>query len=283
MSVSFNLGVGRSLREGLLHLKRMAYLKSEKRVVIFPCWGFEEDSSSRERAYNLGESLRNNGWRVTIVPFQLELEQRRRILRLEKPKILYIQKGRHKLNFPELYDVPRIVFDIDDADFLFPDDFILPKQKTQVIKCCQGSDLVICGSKFVADFCTQYNPNTHIVWTGMAPQKRDYPPPSQRQRIVAWGTSSSVNYVGEREFLAEVMLKLREKVDFEFWVYGATDFQALQPYVNLLAKHNVKVKLFPMLSFDNYHNSLDNVSVGVHPIGNSDPFSLGKSFGKLNS
>jgi hypothetical protein len=98
--------------------------KSEKRLVIFPFWTLEDDSSTRERAYNLGENLRTLGWRVTIVPCQLDLEQRRRILRLEKPKILYIQKGRHKLNFPELYEVPRIVFDIDDADFLWPDDFI---------------------------------------------------------------------------------------------------------------------------------------------------------------
>lgn len=283
MSVSLNSGIGRRLREGLLHLERVAYPKFEKRLVIFPCWSLEEDSSSRERAYNLGKNLRAKGWRVTIAPFQLELEQRRRILRLEKPKILYIQKGRHKLNFPELYDVPRIVFDIDDADFLWPDDFTMPKQKMQVIKCCEGSNLVICGSKFVADFCRQYNPNTHIVWTGMAHQERDYPAPSQRRRIVAWGTSNSVSYVGERDFLAEVMVKLREKVDFEFWVYGATDFQALQPFVKDLAKHNVKVKLFPLLPFDEYHNSLENSAVGVHPVGNSDPFSLGKSFGKLNS
>ncbi|HEY9742967.1 MAG TPA: glycosyltransferase [Coleofasciculaceae cyanobacterium] len=281
--MSFKSSVKNRLREGLVHFKRMTSPQSEKRLVIFPFWDFE-DSSSRERAYNLGENLRTLGWRVTIVPFQLELEQRRRILQLEKPKILYIQKGRHQLNFPELYDVPRIVFDLDDADFVWPDDFAtFPNQKDQIIRCCQGSDLVICGSKFLADFCRQYNSNTHIVWTGMANQELDYPPPSQRQRIIAWGTSSSVNYVGEREFLGDVMIKLREKVDFEFWVYGATDFQALQPFVDRLAEHNIQVKLFPLLSFDEYHNSLENAVVGLHPIGDSDLFSLGKSFGKLNS
>jgi glycosyltransferase involved in cell wall biosynthesis len=275
--------VKNQLREGLLHLKRVTSPKSEKRLVIFPFWNFE-DSSSRERAYNVGENLRTIGWRVTIVPPQLGLEQRRRILRLEKPKILYIQKGRHKLNFSELYDVPRIVFDLDDADFIWADDFAtFPNQKNQIIRCCQHSDLVICGSKFLADFCRQYNSNTHIVWTGMADQVRNYLPPSQRQRIIAWGTSSSVNYVGEREFLGDVMVKLREKVDFEFWVYGATDFQALQPFLDRLAEHSIPVKLFPLLSFDEYHDSLENAAVGLHPIGESDLFSLGKSFGKLNS
>lgn len=283
MSKSFKSFIGNYLREGLLHLKRMTYSKSQKRLMIFPCGSLKEDISSRQRAYILGESLRDRGWRVTIVPFQLGLEQRRRILKLEKPNILLIQKGRHKLNFPELYDVPRIVFDLDDADFLWPDDFVFTNQKTQVIKCCQGSNLVICGSRFVADFCNQYNPNTHVIWTSMASQERDYLLPSQRQRIIAWGTSSAVNFVDEREFLAEVMVKLRQKIDFEFWVYGANDFQALQPFVNGLAKHNVKVKLFPTLSYDEFHKSLENAAVGVQPISNSDPFCLGKSFGKVNS
>ncbi|HBB33784.1 MAG TPA: hypothetical protein DDZ80_01150 [Cyanobacteria bacterium UBA8803] len=254
----------------------MTYPKSEKRLVIFP-WCSIEASSARERAYNIGKNLRTKGWRVTIVPFQLELEQRRRILRWEKPQILLIEMARHPLNLPEFYDVSRIIFDIDDADFFDPE------QKPRVIECCKGSDLVICGSKFVADFCRQYNSNTHIVWTGMAPRQQDYPPPSQRQRIVAWGISNSVAYLDERDFLAEVMIQLCEKIDFEFWVYGANDFGALQSYVNRLEQHKVKVKLIPPLPFEKYHTSLENAAVGLHPIGNSSLFSLGKSFGKLNS
>lgn len=276
MSSRLKSWIGHRLWEGLVHLQRMTYPKSEKRLVMFP-WSNLAASSSLERAYNLGKCLRAKGWRVIIVPFQLELEQRRRILRLEKPNILYIQKGRHQLNFPKFYDVPRIVFDLDDADFLDP------KQKEQIIACCQGSDLVICGSKFIQDFCGQYNGNTHVVWTGMAVQKRDYPLPSQRRRIVAWGTSDSVAYADEREFLGEVTIKLREKIDFEFWVYGAKDLQALQPYVNRLAKQNVKVKLFPLLSLEKYHQTLESAAVGLHPICESSLFSLGKSFGKLNS
>ncbi len=283
MSISFKSWVGNRLHEGLLHLERMTYPRCEKRLVIFPCGSLKADISSRQRAYNLGEGLRAKGWRVTIVPSRLELEQRQRILKLEKPSVLLIQKGRHKLNFPELYDVPRIVFDIDDADFLWPDDFIVPNQKMQVIKCCKGSDLVICGSRFVADFCSQYNSNSYVVWTGIKNQKQDYSPPSQRQRIVAWGTGSAVDYVSERELLVEVMIELRAKIDFEFWVYGATDVQALQSFVNELTKHKVKMKLFPTLSYDNFHQSLKNAAVGVQPISDFNPFCLGKSFGKVNS
>jgi hypothetical protein len=44
--------------------------KLEKRLVIFPYWTLEDDSSTRERSYNLGENLRTLGWRVTIVKFQ---------------------------------------------------------------------------------------------------------------------------------------------------------------------------------------------------------------------
>lgn len=71
MSISFKSLVGHRLREAQLHLKRMTYPKIDKRLVMFP-WSSLDASSSRERAYNLGKHLRARGWRVTIVPFQLE-------------------------------------------------------------------------------------------------------------------------------------------------------------------------------------------------------------------
>lgn len=276
MKVSFISWVGHRLREGIVHFQRITSPKAGRRIVMFPC-GTPGDSCSRERAYNVGRYLRQLGWRVTIVPCQLELEQRRRILRFEKPDILFIQKGRHPLNFPKLYAVSQVVFDLDDADFLDP------KQENQIIQCCEGSDLVICGSKYIEQFCKKYNSNTHVVWTGMNFQNRKNLPPSQRQNIVAWGTSDSVNYVGEREFLGEVMIHLRQKTDFEFWVYGVRNAQALETYVKYLEEHSVKVKLFSQLTLEEYHQSLEKAAVGLHPIAKSSPYSLGKSFGKLNS
>jgi hypothetical protein len=89
-------------REAAIHLRRLGSRRRDKEIVFFPC-GNRELASSRHRVYVLGEELKRFGWGVTIAPMQLELAQRRRILKLVKPDILFIQKGRHPLNWPELY------------------------------------------------------------------------------------------------------------------------------------------------------------------------------------
>jgi glycosyltransferase involved in cell wall biosynthesis len=250
--------------------------RSGKKIVFFPC-GALELGSSRYRAYMLGDRLRKLGWVVVVVPCQLELEQRRRILRIVKPNVLFIQKGRHPLNWPGMYEAPHKAFDIDDADFLDP------KQHGQVVACCEGVDLVICGSRYVADFCRQYNPNTHVVWTGADAQRRNFPKPSTRRAIVAWATSDAHGFAAERDFLGEVMALVALRTKFEFWIYGVRDRDALSGYTRALESQNVDVRLFPYQPIEEHLSSLEQVAVGVHPIDDSQPYSLGKSFGKLNS
>jgi glycosyltransferase involved in cell wall biosynthesis len=268
--------IGHRLREGLVLARYLTSSRSGKKIVFFPCGVFEL-CSSRDRAYLLGDRLRKLGWVVVVVPCQLELEQRRRILRIVEPDVLFIQKGRHPLNWPAMYEAPHKVFDIDDADF------VDPKQHGQVVACCEGVDLVICGSRYVADFCRQYNPNTHTVWTGADAQRRNFPKPSTRRAIVAWGTSDANGYPAELEFLGEVMALVALKTKFEFWIYGVRDRDALSRKVEELRRRNVDVRLFPPQPFQEHLSSLEQVAVGVHPIGDSQPFSLGKSFGKLSS
>ncbi|GFE70027.1 glycosyltransferase [Chroococcus sp. FPU101] len=268
--------IGHYLREVILHCQRSILPRKNKSILIFPC-SDKTLASSRERAYNLSKYLRQLGWRVIIVPFQLELPQRRRILALEKPDILYIQKGRHPLNYPQLYQASQIVFDLDDADFLDPN------QTQQIIDCCQGSKLVICGSQYIANYCHQYNPNTHIIWSGMNLENRKYLPSSQRKRIVAWGTSDAIGYAQERKFLLEVVIELRKKIDFEFWIYGLKNAQAIENDLEQLKQNQIPTKLFSLLSLEQYHDSLEKVAVGLHAVMDIHPYSLGKSFGKVNS
>lgn len=274
--ISLKSKIGHFLREAILQSQRLLMPQSNRRILMFPCSN-KSLASSRERVYNLSKYLRQLGWRVIIVPFQLELHQRRRILALEKPDILYIQKGRHPLNYPQLYQASHIVFDLDDADFLDPN------QTQQIIDCCQGSELIICGSQFVANHCHQYNPNTHIIWSGMNLENRNYLPPSQRRQIVAWGTSDAIGYTEERKFLLKVVMELRKKIDFEFWIYGVANVQAIENDLEQLKQNQIPTKLFSLLSLEQYHNSLEQVAVGLHPVMDSHPYSLGKSFGKVNS
>ncbi len=269
--------IGNITREALVHIERIRSKKSQKKIVMFPWQSERGSSSSRERVYRIAVHLKSLGWRVIIAPHQLSLKQRQRLLRIENPDILFIQTSRHPLNSPELYQTKNIVFDIDDADFENP------ATLESVIKCCTGSILVICGSTYIKDFCSQYNNRTYVVWTGMENQHAKYAPPSTRSNIIAWGTSNSLAYSAERDFIGRVVKILGKKIDLELWIYGASDHPDLIEYKKEIENNGINCKLIPPLSFDDYHKSLESCAIGLHPISLENPFSRGKSFGKLNS
>ena len=264
-------------REALLYLEILRSKKASKTIVMFPWQSERGSSSSRERVYRIADHLKSQGWRVIIVPHQLNLTQRRRILDIENPDILLIQTVRHPLNRPALYQAKNIVFDIDDADFENPE------VRQGVIDCCTGSSMVICGSKYIRDFCQQYNKKTFVVWTGMENQHAKYSPASTRSNIVAWGTSDSLAYSQERAFVGRIARILGEHVKFELWVYGAKNHPDLQEFNSQMENMGIKCKLIPPMSFIEYHKSLESCAVGLHPIALGNSFSKGKSFGKLNS
>ena len=264
-------------REIVLHLERLRSNKSDKAIVMFPWQSERGSSSSRERVYRIAVYLRLQGWRVIVVPHQLSLTQRRRILKLEKPDILLIQTSRHDLNRPALYQAKNIVFDIDDADFENP------AARQSVIDCCSGSSMVICGSTYISNFCRQYNDQTYVVWTGMENQHAQYPLPSTRSHIVAWGTSNSLAYAAERAFIGRIVKILSQRLKFELWLYGASEHPDLLDFRSQMQDMGIPCKLIPPMSFAEYHKSLESCAVGLHPISMENSFSRGKSFGKLNS
>lgn len=269
--------IGNSGREILLHVERFRSRKTGKTIVMFPWQSELGSSSSRERVYGMAVRLRQQGWRVIVVPHQLSLAQRRRILRLENPDMLLIQTSRHELNRPALYQARNMVFDIDDADFENP------AARQSVIDCCTGSSMVICGSTYIRNFCHQHNEQTCVIWTGMENQHAGYPLPSTRRNIVAWGTSNSLAYAAEREFVGRVTRILSQRLEFELWLYGASEHPDLLDFKSRMQDMGVPCQLIPPMSFAAYHQSLESCAVGLHPISVENSFSRGKSFGKLNS
>jgi len=185
--------------------------------------------------------------------------------------------ARHPHNRPQLYKAELIVFDIDDADFFDE------QQEAGVKSCCFGSDLILAGSSFIANYCRQFNSNVHVQWTAMDMRSTVYSPPSTRNNIVAWGTSDSLAYGVERHLVAEVAKLLIKKIDFELWVYGSCSHPDMMCFANDLTAHGVSVQLIPPMRFDAYHESLRQCACGLHPIALGNQFSRGKSFGKLNS
>jgi hypothetical protein len=211
------------------------------------------------------------------VPPQCELVQRQRILRLERPDVIFLQMQRHPLNRPKFYEGYPAVFDIDDADFLDE------KCVDAVRECCEGSAAVTAGSRFVADWCGQFNRNVSVIWTAaQVPQNRPTPRPRDRQPIVTWAQSVPDRYPAERALVINIITGLaRRNIKFDFWLYGVAEKSGISDLLWAAEKVNIPVKTHPFLAYPQFIESLSQVAVGLQPIAMESPFSRGKSFGKV--
>lgn len=245
----------------------------EPRIAFLPSKGRE--MSSLLRIYHVADEMRRLGWAVVILPATLTLAQRHRLLGRFAPDIVLMQGARHVLNRPALYPGYRIVYDMDDADFH------LPHLSGPVEEAMTRVELVIAGSRYVADWCRTRGVRTRVVWTG-APLSNPAPPPqADRPLLVAWAQSTPVDYVRERAFVADVMRRVatrRAGVRLRLFGRRRDDGAAiLAPF----AAAGVAVEWLPMMPYPRFLRMLDDVAVGLSPICPETPFSRGKSFGKV--
>lgn len=277
-TISVKSFIGHKARELLVHASRLGQRLQGPRLVIFlsQIWGSSivKGSAADLRGIAIGRALRALGWRVTIVPPQLELAQRIRLIQLERPSVILLQQTRHPLNHPRFYlDFP-CVLDVDDADILED-----PKSVGQCAACCRA---VVTGSSELAHCFSPYNKHVHIVWTGsyLCPNKFATPP-SRRPPIVAWAHSIPFEYPLEARLIQDIMLKVATRTSCEFWLYGVKDTSQARAYLEPLEKAGVKTNSLPPMTYRKFVRSLENVAVGLHPVCPEHAFSRGKSFGKL--
>jgi glycosyltransferase involved in cell wall biosynthesis len=271
--------LGHRGREALVHAKRLRSGNSQRRVVIFPSFPGAGDAADL-RAIALVPELEKLGWRTTLVPSQLELIQRKRILKWERPDVVLLQQSRHEFNHPKYYENEACVFDADDADIFDP------RCTDRVIECCRGSAGVIAGSRTLASKFRLYNPNVSVVWTGtyLKPQTRPAPEPGSLP-VVTWAHSHPLGYPKEAEFVRQVILRLAARTRFRFYFYGVKpDLRnETEAYLEPMRQAGVAVELFENMEYRKFADSLTRVAVGLHPVDIETPnsFSQGKSFGKL--
>jgi len=273
MAQSLKQYVGHRVREALTHGSRLIQRRQLPRLVILPC-ASRAAGSANLRGWEIGASLRRLGWRVTVIPAQCELEQRLRIIKWEKPDLILIQKGRHPLNWPHHYGEIALAFDLDDADFLDP------KQAEQLAACCAASRAVFAGSRYIADWCSRYNSNVTVVWTGGVLPKRPPRRSSSSKPILTWASSDAPGYPLEAELVREIVRRLTRKTPLEFWLYGVRpswDPEFLKSFTSL----PVPVRPFPFMSHGRLIESMNEVAVGLNPICVEGEYSRGKSFGKV--
>ena len=271
------LGAVRNLLAELgVHATRLRQPAGRPRLLISPCGTKEGDVASFLRAYCLGETLRRErGYRVTIIPPRLTLRQRQRLVRLERPDAVLMQMERHPLQRPRFYAPVPVVFDMDDADFLWD------HARALVEECCRDSTAVVAGSRYLADWARQHNPNVHIIWTGAPDAPLSAPTQLTRKPIVAWGHSCPHDYPHEAEFIQQVLVRAAREVDLEYWLFGVRDPAEGQSLTQHLAAAGVPVRMFPRMPFAEFSARLQEVAVGVQVLAADNPYAQGKSFGKI--
>lgn len=223
------------------------------------------------RAKNIADGLARHGWAAIVVGNTLGLAHRNRILRRFKPDVVDLQKCRHPLNRVEhLRDWP-LVLDIDDADFLDPAMSSLTEDVARQARA---------GSRFVRDWAAQFNRNVSVVWTGTPLSIAPRPDHRDRKPIITWAQADPLGYPDELQFCRDVMLEVVSRIGpVDLRLYRCVG-QENHPVLKELASAGVRLQLLPLMSYDEFLTSLQEVAIGLSPRAGRD-FSLGKSFGKI--
>lgn len=268
----FRYYVGQRYREVALY-PQISLVGSRPKAMFFP--SSLREGASHLRAYNISEALQELGWSTAVVPKQLELEQRSRLVRHYDPDILFFQQCRHELNDARHSFGRPYVLDIDDADFFDP------KFETRIARTCAGALGVIAGSRFIANWCSKYNSNTRIVWTGTPVTDDVRPSHGERPPVIAWAQRAPLRYPRELDFVREFHAALTAAgKHFTLRLYGvSTDAERAQ--ISPLFGPDADLQLYPLMKYDDFIRSLYGVSIGLSPIIHQSEFSRGKSFGKI--
>lgn len=275
--LSFFGRVRNTFQELFLYVLWLMQSGKKSKIIIFPCGKKDLNPASLLRAYKVGTALRKKfGWRVTIVPPRFSLKQRLRIIKQEQPDIILMQMERHPLNRPRLYTPFPVVFDIDDADFLWD------HARDLVVECCRDSVAVIAGSQYVADWVRDHNKNVHVVWTGSPSiPSEDTPSQLSRKPVVAWGHSRPQDYPKESQFIEEVLIRVAQKTEVEYWIFGVKDNNSISDLKNRLSQADVNIQAFPPMSFELFSKQLEYAAIGLQVLSPDNLYSNGKSFGKI--
>jgi hypothetical protein len=257
------------LREARLY---PALFRSGPRIAVLP-WSTRE-ASSLLRGYNIAEALNSRGWNAIVLPKQITLSQRRRVLRLFHPQVALLLKSRHPDNTGDLLTGIPYLYDLDDADF--HSDRIRDRMERDVAQAAG----VIAGSHYIAAWCRQHNPATSVIWTGTPDRLSPAPPQAGRPPVVTWAQSAPFRYLRELAFVTDVLHDLG-RTDFIFRLYGCTPEDSDHPHIQKLRARGITVQMQPLMPYDAFLDSLEDVAVGLCPLIPESPFSRGKSFGKV--
>jgi hypothetical protein len=264
----------RCLREVPVHSDWMLQRGRGPLAVFLPAYGPE--GAALLRIYSVAAALRPMGWRTLVLPSQLTLAQRHRVLAQVAPDVLVMQGARHALNRPRLYPGQKIVFDMDDADFH------LPHLASPVERAMVDVTAVVAGSAYVADWCRAAGAReAHVVWTGSPMSDRHRPSQIERPPVIAWAQSRPMTYVREADRVREVIAGIAARqpgVTLRLFDRRPGDDPGFAASFQV---PGLTVEWAPKCQYSDYLAGFDDVALGLAPLSMESPFSRGKSFGKV--
>lgn len=269
----------KSLPRFLMHRARELALYSRSfksgkgRLLFVPSTG--KQFAGLLRSYEIADELRKRGWNCLVLPKQLEPAQRRRVAQIYHPDLVILLKSRDDQNYPHFFAGTPYIYDLDDADFVDPN--LVSRIREDVTE----ARAVMAGSRYVANWCQEHNPNTHVVWTGSRPMEANWPAHKDRRQILTWAQSNPINYPREFDFVVSVMETIaKERQGLTLRLYGG-DASQDGGRSRYLERRGVSVQWMPFMDYDAFVRSLGDTVIGFSPISIESEFSRGKSFGKI--
>jgi hypothetical protein len=267
------------LGHGLREVKfRVAGLWAGKgpSVMIFP-GGPPGGTAAGLRGWALAPPLRALGFRVSVVPPQLERRSRERLVTREKPDFIILQKCRDPLNDPALFPEIPCILDMDDADFLHPG------AEEKVARIARQCAAAVAGSQFVEQWLRLHCSVTRVIWTGSpyAASPIDHKRGIDSKAVV-FAVSDVLGYPREAEFVRDVMLACGPSSGARLRVIGKGDERTVRAVFSPLEDAGIPVELEPWQPYERLLRSLSDCAVGLAPLDvKRSPYSRGKSFGKV--
>lgn len=272
--------LGHRAREALC-VARMATMSSGRRVAI-SADGPRGGMASGLRGWDLADGLRQLGYAPLVLPAQLELVQRRRLVNRFEPDVLIVRKARHGLHRAELFDDgPPLILDLDDADFLDP------KLTVHLERLAARAAMCIAGSRYVAEWLRRHNSNCRVIWTGSPHLSGDSALPragdsTAAPPVVGWCVSSPLGYHDEFRMISGIMERVRQQTPVVFRVQGRGEPDRIEAFAREAGYAGPLEVVGFKSSYDEFVRSLTSLSIGLAPLcTQGDAFSRGKSFGKV--
>ena len=238
------------------------------RVLFIPFYS-EQWASSRHRVYFYIERLRKKGILCNVLKphrtnfFSRLLYAVRLMFYLLKTDVVFIQKRVFPEYFFRLIKLfnNNIIFDFDDALFVFPD------VEPTLIKILKGCKHIVAGNEYLKNYALNYNKNVTVVPTPIDCQR--HRPITDRQKaqdsvIIGWiGMSNNLLYL---EKLKEVFDRINERKN------GAVKLEVIcdKPFLSTrLETINQKWEL------DSELEVLRTIDIGIMPL-TDDAWARGK-------